>query len=54
MKSGKILSYFSMCVFTIFFVTNLSAQNINNKIGGTGENDEFQVSDSEGNVKLVV
>ncbi|MCK4357574.1 MAG: tail fiber domain-containing protein [Candidatus Cloacimonetes bacterium] len=54
MKKLKKLSYLMLSMLVIFFATNLSAQNINNKIGGTGENDEFQVSDSEGNVKFVV
>ena len=30
------------------------AQNIINKLGGTGENNEFQVTDSTGDVKFVV
>lgn len=42
-------------VITIFlFFTIAIAQNIINKIGGTSENEKFQVTDSEGDVKLVV
>ncbi len=41
-------------IFCVLFFSNIAAQNIINKIGGTGENDEFQVTDSNGDEKLVI
>jgi len=41
----------TICLF-VFTIT--MAQNIINKIGGTSENEEFHVTDNEGNVKFYV
>lgn len=54
MRKLKKLSYLGISILVIFFAANLSAQDINVKIGGTGASDEFQVTDSNGNVKFVI
>ena len=50
----KVLTTVMLCIFITAFTTNLFSQNVNVKIGGTGSNDEFQITDSEGDEKLIV
>ena len=47
-------SYLGILIVTFCLTSTSFAQDITNKIGGTGADDEFQVTDSEGSVKLVV
>ena len=53
-KNKKSIVTLMILIFFMLFSVNAMAQNIINKIGGTGENDEFQVTDSDGNEKLVI
>ncbi len=51
-NSSKRVLFIAITIFLFFAIA--MAQNIINKLGGTGENDEFQVMNSAGDIKFVV